>query len=108
MAAYVEWVEALPATPIFVGYPAPYDFMWVYWYMMRFVGRSPFRHHALDIRSYAMAALKLDFKQAGKQNLPEHWLSEKPHTHDALDDAIVQGVLFCNMLRENLARDHRA
>ncbi|MBK1736253.1 exonuclease, partial [Halorhodospira abdelmalekii] len=24
-----------------------------------------------------------------------------PHTHLALDDAIEQGALFCNMLREN-------
>jgi len=28
-----------------------------------------------------------------------------PHTHVALDDAIEQGAMFCNMLKENLDRE---
>jgi len=31
------------------------------------------------------------------------WFDPLPHRHVALDDAIEQGALFCNMLRENLA-----
>jgi len=34
---------------------------------------------------------------------PKHWFDSHPHTHIALDDAIEQGALFCNMLAENLA-----
>lgn len=30
-----------------------------------------------------------------------HWFGDKPHTHQALDDAIEQGTLFCNVLIEN-------
>jgi hypothetical protein len=30
------------------------------------------------------------------------WFDPVPHTHVALDDAIEQGRLFCNMLRANL------
>jgi hypothetical protein len=33
--------------------------------------------------------------------MPKHWFDQLPHTHIALDDAIEQGALFCNMLREN-------
>ena len=29
------------------------------------------------------------------------WFDDLPHTHVVLDDAIEQGALFCNMLREN-------
>jgi hypothetical protein len=36
--------------------------------------------------------------------MPEHWFGTQPHTHIALDDAIEQGTLFCNMLAENLGR----
>ena len=28
----------LPGLPVFVGYPAAFDFMFVYWYLIRFVG----------------------------------------------------------------------
>jgi hypothetical protein len=33
--------------------------------------------------------------------MPKRWFSDKPHTHNGLDDAIEQGELFCNMLKEN-------
>jgi hypothetical protein len=35
--------------------------------------------------------------------MPKHWFDKLPHTHVALDDAIEQGALFCNMLKENRA-----
>jgi hypothetical protein len=31
------------------------------------------------------------------------WFDPVPHTHVALDDAIEQGQLFCNMLKANFA-----
>ena len=55
MPEYVAWLKSLPGKPVFVGYPAAYDFMFVYWYLIRFAGESPFSHSALDIKSYAMA-----------------------------------------------------
>ena len=33
--------------------------------------------------------------------MPKRWFDEAPHTHNALDDAVEQGRLFCNMLQEN-------
>jgi hypothetical protein len=30
----------------------------------------------------------------------EEWFDDLPHTHVALDDALGQGALFCNMLKE--------
>jgi len=46
--------------------------------------------------------LKTPFRDTVKNNMPKHWFDEFPHTHVALDDAIEQGALFCNMLAENL------
>ena len=100
MHRYLAWVETLPGRPVFVAYPAAYDFLFVYWYLIRFTGRSPFGHRALDIRSYAMALLGTTFARAGKEGMPQRWFDELPHTHVALDDAIAQGALFCNMRAE--------
>ncbi len=100
MRAYVKWVEALPGKPVFVAYPAGFDFMFVYWYLIRFAGRSPFSHSALDMKTLAMAMLNTGYRDATKKNMPKRWFDDFPHTHVALDDAIEQGALFCNIMRE--------
>lgn len=100
MPKYLAWLQALPGKPVFVGYPVAFDFMFVYWYLIRFTGQSPFSHSALDIKTLAMALLKVNYRDATKRRMPRHWFDDLPHTHLALDDAIEQGALFCNMLRE--------
>jgi DNA polymerase III alpha subunit (gram-positive type) len=102
MPAYVSWVKSLPGKPVFVAYPAGFDFLFVYWYMIRFARESPFSHSALDMKTYAMALLKKEYRESVKRNMPKRWFDDVPHTHVALDDAIEQGRLFCNMLRENV------
>ena len=102
MQRYVAWIKTLTGKPVFVAYPAGFDFLFVYWYLMRFVGESPFSHSALDMKSYAMAVLKTGYRDSTKKNMPRQWFDKMPHTHVALDDAIEQGALFCNMLRDNL------
>ena len=101
MKRYVAWIDALPGKPVFVAYPAGFDFLFVYWYLMRFAGRSPFSHSALDMKTFAMATLRKDYRASTKQNMPKHWFDDLPHSHVALDDAIEQGALFCNMLKDN-------
>jgi hypothetical protein len=76
--------------------------------MIRFAGESPFSHSALDIKTYAMAMLKTGYRDSTKRSMPKHWFDKFPHTHCALDDAIEQGALFCNMLKENLKPGHKA
>jgi hypothetical protein len=101
MEDYLAWLKSLPGRPVFVGYPAAFDYMFVCWYLNRFTGKNPFSHSALDIKSYAMSMLKKDFLDTVKRNMPRRWFDDLPHTHKALDDAIEQGALFCNMLRES-------
>ena len=101
---YLAWLKELPGDPVFVGYPAAYDFLFAYWYLMKFTGESPFSHSALDIKTYAMAMRRRDYRDSTKRNMPKRWFDKLPHTHRALEDAIAQGALFCNMLAENLGR----
>jgi hypothetical protein len=98
MGDYLAWLRRLPGKPVFVGYPAGFDFLFVYWYLIRFTGESPFSFSALDIKSFAMAMLGTKYRETVKKNMPTEWFDDLPHTHKALDDAIEQGALFCNML----------
>ncbi len=104
MTEYTEWLEALPGVPVFVGYPAAFDFMFVYWYLIRFVGRSPFSFSALDMKTLAMVLLRKDYRRSTKNAMPKRWFDDQPHSHVALDDALEQGALFCNMLSESRRR----
>jgi hypothetical protein len=99
MPKYVAWLKGLKGKPVFVAYPAGFDFMFVYWYLMRFAGESPFSHSALDMKTFAMVLLKKEYRESTKRNMPRGWFDAVPHTHVALDDAKEQGLLFCNMLK---------
>jgi len=104
MLNYLDWLKCLPGQPVFVGFPAAFDFMFVQWYLLRFTGEPPFGHAALDIKTYAMASLNVPYGDTHKRNLPARWFGAHPHTHRAMDDAIEQGSLVMNMLAERQAR----
>lgn len=101
MKKYLVWLNQLPGRPVFVAYPAAFDFPFVYWYLTQYVGENPFGYSVIDIKTYAMAVLNRPYRACGKQALPAEWFDPHEHTHVALDDAIEQGSLFCNMLRAN-------
>jgi len=101
MARYLAWLKLLPGRPVFVAYPAAFDFPFVYWYLTHYTGENPFGYSVIDIKTYAMAMLRRPYRACGKRSLPAEWFDPHAHTHVALDDAIEQGSLFCNMLRAN-------
>lgn len=102
---FLNWVDSVSEAnnrkPVCVAYPSGFDFMFVYWYLIRFTGRSPFAFSCIDIKTYAMAMLKKGYRECSKKGMPKHWFPHAPHTHKAIDDAIEQGMLFMNMLKEN-------
>ncbi len=104
MPEYDAWVRRLPGKPVFVAYPAGFDFTFIYWYLMRFAGKSAFSYSALDIKTFAMAILGTRFRHTTKRIMPREWFDDLPHNHIALDDAIEQGAMFCNILAQ---RDRR-
>jgi len=110
MPAYVRWVRGLPGHPVFVAYPLGFDFTFIYWYLIRFAKESPFSFSGLDVKTFAMSLLGGPFRKATKRNFPRRWFDDLPHSHVALDDAIEQGAMFCNMLAELRAgwTDHSA
>ena len=103
LGSFHAWVERQAKTlgrPVMVAFPASYDAMWVQWYLHRFVGDDPFRWRAIDIKTLAMVAMGVGYCATAKSSLPKHWRPPAKHTHIAVEDAIEQGELFMNIVRE--------
>ena len=100
MTSFVNWVNSLPGKPVAVASPAGFDFTWVYWYLIRFTGASPFSFSCVDVKTMVMTMLKLPYRESTKRAWKASWQSGLPHTHHALSDAREQGVSFCLMLKE--------
>lgn len=98
MTRFADWLEGLPGKPVFAGYPASFDFLFVYWYLHRYAGRSPFSFAALDLKSLALGLLGGEFRGIRKSRMPKDWFGPTAHSHVALDDAIGQGELLLRML----------
>ena len=95
-----SWVKevAKGARPVFVAYPLGFDWMFLYYYFIRFAGASPFGFSScLDMKTmYVTKSGKLITK-ATKSQMPPSLRSSRRHTHHALDDAIEQADLFANL-----------
>ncbi len=103
MKNFVDWIKFVSdkykAPPRFTAYPASYDWLWVYWYLIKFYGKSPFGFSGvLDMKTLASVKGNRIISQSSKKTLPKHLLSKLPHTHNALDDAREQGVFLQNLL----------
>lgn len=101
------WVKSLAesyhARPVFVAYPAGFDWMFMYWYLQKFTGESPFGFSGvIDLKTYYLASKNVLLSKSTKRSMPKALLkSEAKHTHHALDDAIGQGHLCMNLMRDN-------
>jgi hypothetical protein len=106
MLACDAWVSSLKmhGKPCAIGAPAAYDYgAWLYWYLAYAVGDVPeLGFSALDLKSFAMGRLPgTRYRSLGKSTYPPEWFDEDtPHTHVALDDAIEQGTIMVNAIRE--------
>jgi DNA polymerase III alpha subunit (gram-positive type) len=97
MKRFADWVaEVVPegSRPIFVGFNAAFDWMFVADYFERYVGRNPFGYTALDIKAFAMGRLGSTWAETSMRVLGPEYLSGRPLAHHALSDAQDQAALF--------------
>ncbi|MCX6034185.1 MAG: exonuclease domain-containing protein [Chloroflexi bacterium] len=100
---FETWLlEVLPAgqRPVFVGFNAPFDWMFVNDYFHRFLGYNPFGHAAIDIKSYYMGLAKVPWAETTWRFLGPHYLNQPALIHHALRDALDQGEIFRKLLLE--------
>ena len=97
------WVdqEAGGRRPVLVGFPVVFDWMFIHWYFVRFVGKSPFGFSgALDMKTMYQQKAHVT-ERAGRRDLPHYLSSTREHTHNAVDDAIEQAEIFNQLFHWN-------
>jgi hypothetical protein len=104
MGAAAKWVHALRrrGRPVFLAAPAVWDGMFVHWYFVRFVGKSPFgpTGSGVDLRSYEMGVRGCEWVATRKGTIKHRLgLSGLPHTHHAGEDAAELATVFEALLR---------
>jgi len=111
MTSYLAHLKQISNTHqkdlVCIAYPVTFDFMFVYWYLIKFTGESPFSFSGLDIKTMAMLLMKSSYKEVSKKSMPRRWfVNAEEHSHTPLQDAKAQGRLFCNMLNEFCAKSN--
>jgi ribonuclease T len=103
MARLVAWVERVSADarPVFVGLNAGFDWMFVADALWRTVGRNPFGIAPLDLKSLYMGREGVGaWARTTRADMTRRYPVERPHTHNALDDARSQAELARHLLRD--------
>ncbi|WP_189822867.1 3'-5' exonuclease [Streptomyces finlayi] len=102
MADFTAWVTEVSTgvgQPVMCGYPASYDWTFLYWYLIRFTGSSPFSHSgSMDMKTLYAVKARVPLRAAVKGTMPRELRSARRHTHHALDDALEQADLFSALM----------
>jgi hypothetical protein len=76
-----------------------FDWMFMHWYFVRFLGRSPFGFSgALDMKTMYQQKARVPLDRGGRNDLPPELRSSREHTHNARDDAIEQAEIFARLV----------
>ncbi|HEX6679133.1 MAG TPA: 3'-5' exoribonuclease [Gaiellaceae bacterium] len=101
MTEAARWVRKAAGDDrtVFVGFPVVFDWMFLYWYFVAFAdGGSPFDFSAvLDMKTMFQQKARVVTAAAGLSDLPAELDSRRPHTHNALDDALRQAEIFARL-----------
>ena len=107
MLAFESWIHHSTPDgyrPIFVAYPATFDWMFVAYYFHRFLARNPFGVSGLDVTSmYAGQVSTASGPPWTVGQLEQRLAADLPLTHNALEDAIAQSAVFEQLLRRRKA-----
>ena len=106
LAAWLERVVPAGARPVFVGFNAPFDWMFVAEYSWRHLGRNPFGMSALDLKALYLGrhlGEGTTWAETSSDHVRARYPVDLPHTHGALDDAREQAAI-CRLILEEARR----
>ena len=112
MNKFGDWLLTLPTPRVMAAHPAPFDFMWINWYMHTFLSdrlEPPFNtpffditgQGAFDIKSYAAAVLNKNYIEVQRDNYPKELHDNTKHSHKALEDAREYAQLLIKLFNKN-------
>jgi ribonuclease T len=100
---FADWLKEITppgCSPLMVGFNAPFDWMFINDYFIRYLGSNPFGHSAVDIKAVYMGASGKSWAETSGVNLHQFYDAGSQLSHNALDDAISQAVIFEGILKE--------
>ena len=93
-AAWLDEACGKESRPIFVGFNAPFDWMFVADYFWRYIGHNPFGVSALDLKAYYMGRERVTrWSETRRVFVDQRLGMETDHSHHALDDARGQAAV---------------
>lgn len=113
MQAAARWVNALRkiGRPVFLAAPAVWDGMFVHWYFIRYLGKSPFSAtgSGVDLRSYWMGKHGIEWVATRKGKIKaELGLVGVKHTHHAGEDAAELAQIFEAILHRDAKQEDQS
>jgi len=97
LGKFADWLGAVITDargPLFLGFNAAFDWMFLNDYFLHYLGYNPFGHSAVDIKSFIMGLRRTAWDDTRMQQL-----SSAPLRHNALEDAQDQADIFLKELR---------
>lgn len=96
MANFRDWTAKVSGggLPVFVGLNAGFDWSFVNYYFIRYIGKNPFGFSSLDIKALYMGSKHCKWRETGSNSMKKALGATLSGTHNALDDAVYQAELF--------------
>ncbi len=100
MEHFAGWVkEVSKKKPIFVAYPITFDWSFVNYYFHKFIGWNPFGVSGIDLKSVWIGKTNSKWYATSIDDIKRTLnLTHISHTHNALDDAKEQSIIFRKIL----------
>lgn len=99
LGIWIDEIKKPSEIPVFLAYPATFDFAWCLQYGQAFAPSYwKFAYAGFDMQSYAACLLNIPFSRARGKNWPKKWTNHTSHhSHVALEDSIEQAKTFIQM-----------
>ena len=102
MSDFAEWLAGVKGEDdklVFVGLNAPFDWSFVNYYFIKYLGSNPFGFTALDLKAYYMGAMKCSWGDTAGHKIAAALSPQRKGNHNALVDAQYQAELFGLLLK---------
>jgi DNA polymerase III epsilon subunit-like protein len=100
LGKFRDWLKPVceGIKPVFVGFNAGFDWSFVNWYFVHFLGENPFGFAPLDVKAYYMGLVGCAWEDTKSSRIRSEFKPAEPSDHNALNDARAQAKMFEKML----------
>ena len=105
MKKFADWIAKVSGDkkPIFVGSPIAFDWCFVNYYFIKFLGYNPFGVSGIDLKSVWIGKTNSKWHVTTIDDIKKRLgLKHIAHTHNALEDAKEQSTIFGKMMDSRL------